>query len=317
MQFGFNLPISGPVLSPDHITRLVQAGEAIGYDYLTLTDHVLLPDMAAPGYPYTESGEFMSSGPTQRHEQLAAAAFIAAKTSRVRIVLAVMVVPHRPAVIAAKTLATIDYLSGGRLTVGIGAGWLEAESNAVVLTPFKERGAVTDEYVRAFRALWTEHKPLIDGRYVQVEGTMLLEPKPVQRPIPIWVGGESGPSLRRAARLGDAWYPIGSNQKALYDTLPRFAAGIVRLRKLTAEAGRAADAVAVTYRVKRYGAAVGAIATDGERRLFSGSDADIIADLRALRDLGVVALDFDFEMDDVNASLAEMRRFREQVLAKV
>jgi len=139
----------------------------------------------------------------------------------------------------------------------------------------------------------------------------------VQQPIPIWVGGESGPSLRRAARLGDAWYPIGSNRNALYDTLPRFAAGIARLRKLTAEAGRKADAVAVTYRVKRYGEAVGAIATDGERRLFSGTDAEIVADLRALRDLGVVALDFDFEMDDVNASLAEMRRFREEVLAKV
>ena len=207
MQFGFNLPISGPVLSPEHITRLAQAGEAIGYDYLTLTDHVLLPDMSAPGYPYTESGEFMSSAPTQRHEQLAAAAFIAAKTSRVRIVLAVLVVPHRPAVVAAKTLATIDYLSGGRLTVGIGAGWLEAESNAVVLTPFKERGAVTDEYVQAFRALWTETKPVIDGKYVKVDGTMLLEPKPVQQPIPIWIGGESGPAMRRTAKYGDAWYP--------------------------------------------------------------------------------------------------------------
>jgi probable F420-dependent oxidoreductase len=317
MQFGFNLPISGPVLSPQHITQFAQEGEAMGYDYLTLTDHVLLPDLSAPGYPYTESGEFISAAPTQRHEQLATAAYIAAKTSRIRIVLAVLVVPHRPAVLAAKSLATIDFLSGGRLTVGIGAGWLESESDAVVLTPFKERGAVTDEYVQAFRALWTEHKPLINGKYVKVDGTMLMEPKPIQRPVPIWVGGESGPSMRRAARLGDAWYPIGTNRNALYDTLPRLAAGIARLRELTVGAGRAPAAVRVAYRVKRYGASVGTVASDGGRRLFSGSDADIVADLKALQELGVAAVDFDFEMADTELSLREMRRFREKVLTRI
>jgi probable F420-dependent oxidoreductase len=289
----------------------------MGYDYLTLTDHVLLPDLSAPGYPYTESGEFMSAAPTQRHEQLATAAYIAAKTSRIRIVLSVLVVPHRPAVLAAKSLATIDFLSGGRLTVGIGAGWLESESDAVVLTPFKERGAVTDEYVQAFRALWTEHKPVIHGKYVKVDGTMLMEPKPIQRPIPIWVGGESGPSMRRAARLGDAWYPIGTNRNALYDTLQRLAAGIARLRELTISAGRVPDAVQVAYRVKRYGPSVGAVASDGDRRLFSGSDADIIADLKAFHELGVVAVDFDFETNDMELSLREMQRFRQKVLTRM
>lgn len=317
MQFGFNLPISGPVLSPQHITKFAQEGEAMGYDYLTLTDHVLLPDLSAPGYPYTESGEFMSAAPTQRHEQLATAAYIAAKTSRIRIVLSVLVVPHRPPVLAAKSLATIDFLSGGRLTVGIGAGWLESESDAVVLTPFKERGAVTDEYVQAFRALWTEHKPVIHGKYVKLDGTMLMEPKPIQRPIPIWVGGESGPSMRRAARLGEAWYPIGTNRNALYDTVRRLAAGIARLRELTISAGRVPDAVQVAYRVKRYGPSVGAVASDGDRRLFSGSDADIIADLKAFHELGVVAVDFDFETNDIELSLREMQRFRQKVLTRM
>src|SRR6478736_8251108 len=190
MQLGFNLPISGPTSSPRSFTRIAQEGEALGYDYLTLTDHVVLPDMSVPGYPYSESGEFMSNAPTTRHEQLTATAFIAAKTSRIRLVLAVMVVPHRPAVLAAKMLSTIDVLSGGRLVVGIGAGWLKAEFDAVVATPFAERGAVTDEYVAAFRTLWTEKKPTIAGKYVQHDG-LLLEPKPVQQPHPpIWVGGE-------------------------------------------------------------------------------------------------------------------------------
>jgi probable F420-dependent oxidoreductase len=316
MQFGFNLPNSGALATPEIMARIAREGEILGYDYLTVTDHVVLPDMAEPGYPYSESGAFYSTDSAHRHEMLTLAAWLAAITSRVRLVLAVLVVPHRPAVLAAKQLATVDVLSHGRLTVGIGAGWLKAEFDAVVTTPFAERGAVTDEYVAAFRTLWTEQTPVIDGRYVRYDG-LLLEPKPTQKPHPpIWVGGESGPSLRRAARLGDAWYPIGSNNAHLLDTLPRYRAGIARLRRATEAAGRRRDAVALTYRVKRYGVAVAPRASDGERRLFSGSDADIIGDIHALADLGVTAIDFDFERPSEAEVLAEMRAFRERVLTK-
>ena len=317
MQFGFNLPNSGSLAAPEIMARIAREGEALGYDYLTVTDHVVLPDMAEPGYPYSESGAFYSTDSGYRHEMLTLAAWLAATTSRLRLVLAVLVVPHRPAVLAAKQLATVDVLSGGRLTVGIGAGWLKAEFDAVVTTPFAERGAVTDEYVAAFRTLWTEKKPVINGKYVHYNG-LLLEPKPVQAPHPpIWVGGESGPSLRRAARLGDAWYPIGTNNAHPLDSLPRYRAGIERLRRATEAAGRQRDAVALTYRVKRYGEALAPTASDGERRLFSGSEQDIIGDIHALRDLGVTAIDFDFERPDADAVIAEMRAFKERVLAKV
>jgi probable F420-dependent oxidoreductase len=316
MQFGFNLPISGPLAAPDIVTRIAREGEALGYDYLTVTDHVVLPDTQEPGYPYSESGAFFSTDTFYRHEQLTAAAWLAAVTSRLRLVLAVMVVPHRPAVLAAKMLATIDVLSGGRLTVGIGAGWLKAEFDAVVTTPFAERGAVTDEYIAAFRRLWTEKKPAIAGKYVQSD-RLVLEPTPVQNPLPIWVGGESGPSLRRAARFGDAWYPIGSNNQHLLDSLPRYRAGLARLRQLTEAAGRPADAVALTYRIKRYGKDLPDRASDGERRLLSGSDADMIGDIHALEDLGVTAIDFDFERPEEATVVAEMRGFRERVLERV
>jgi probable F420-dependent oxidoreductase len=317
MQIGFNLPISGPTSSPETLTQIAQEGEALGYDYLTLTDHIVLPNLRVPGYPYSETGEFFGEGPERRHEQLTAAAFIAAKTSRIRLVLAVLVVPRRPAVLAGKMLSTIDVLSGGRLVVGIGAGWLQAKFDAVVGTPFAERGRVTDEYLTAFRALWTEEAPGFDGSWVKFGGVQ-FEPKPVQKPHPpIWVGGESGPSLRRAARLGDAWYPIGSNRKHLLDTLPRYRAGVDRLQKLTAEVGRDTASVALTYRVKRYGEAVPEMASDGERRLFSGSMPDIVGDLKALRDIGVTAIDIDFERPDPEASIAEMRRFRDQVLSQL
>jgi probable F420-dependent oxidoreductase len=317
MQFGFNLPNSGSLAVPEVMARIAREGEALGYDYLTVTDHVALPDMAEPGYPYSESGAFYSTDSAYRHEMLTLAAWLGSVTSRLRLVLAVLVVPHRPAVLAAKQLATIDVLSGGRLTVGIGAGWLKAEFDSVVTTPFAERGAVTDEYVAAFRTLWTEKKPVIDGKYVQYN-RLLLEPKPIQQPHPpIWVGGESGPSLRRAARLGDAWYPIGTNNAHMLDSLPRYRSGIERLRRATENAGRPRDSVALTYRVKRYGDALDPTASDGERRLFSGSDADIVSDIHALAELGVTAIDFDFERPTEAEVLTEMRAFKDRVLAKV
>ena len=316
MQIGFNLPISGPMATPATMARMAREGEALGFDYLTLTDHLVVPDMRTPGYPYSESGEFYSPDPGHRHEQLTAAAWIAAQTQRIRLVLAVMVVPHRPAVLAAKMLTTVDVLSGGRLVVGVGAGWLKAEFDAAVTTPFEQRGAVTDAYLDAFRTLWTEPQPRIDGRYVTMQG-LLFDPKPVQKPYPpIWVGGESGPSMRRAARIGDAWYPIGSNNKHLLDTLPRLQAGIARLRRMVTEAGRDPATVGVVYRVKRFAFAAPP-ASDGNRRLFSGSIDDVVRDVHALRALGVTGLDFDFEVTDADQALAAMRAFSEDVLPRL
>ena len=317
MQIGFNLPNSGPLSAVASMTTIARQGEAMGFDYLTMTDHVVLPDTRVPGYPYSESGEFYEDAPTERHEQLIGMAYIAAKTERIRLVAAVLVVPHRPAVLAAKMLATLDVLSGGRLVVGIGAGWLKTEFDAVATTPFAERGAVTDEYIDAFRVLWTEASPRFSGRHTRFDG-IVLEPKPAQRPHPpIWIGGEGPAALRRAARVGDAWYPIGSNNAHLLDTLPRLEAGIARLRHAVAAQGRDPKSVGVAFRVKRYGAAVPPVASDGQRRLFSGSEAEITADFRALRDRGVTAIDIDFGRPDAAAVIAEMRRFKAAVIDRI
>src|SRR3954462_5652976 len=121
MQFGFNLPNSGSLAAPEIMARIAREREALGYDYLTVTDHIVLPDMAEPGYPYSESGAFYSTDSAYRHEMLTLSACLAATVSRLRLVLAVLVVPHRPAVLAAKQLATVDVLSGGRRTGGLGA----------------------------------------------------------------------------------------------------------------------------------------------------------------------------------------------------
>jgi probable F420-dependent oxidoreductase len=317
MQIGFNLPNSGPLSKVADMTRLAVEGEAMGFDYLTITDHVVLPDTKVPGYPYSEDGAFYEEAPLERHEQLVGMAYVAAKTSRIRLVAAVLVVPHRPAVLAAKMLSTLDVLSGGRLVVGIGAGWLKAEFDAVVTTPFADRGKVTDEYIDAFRVLWTEVKPKFAGKFVKFDG-IVLEPKPVQKPVPIWVGGEGMNAIRRAARVAEAWYPIGSNNAHLLDTQPRLESGIARLRQATAEAGRDPASMGVSFRVKRYGAAVPPKANNGERRLFSGSEADLIADFRALKKAGVGAIDVDFGgRSTADEILAEMKRFRAAVIEKI
>jgi probable F420-dependent oxidoreductase len=316
MQIGFNLPVSGPMASAEVMANIAQLGEALGFNYLTLTDHVALPDTGTPGYPYSTNGEFYTPDPGHRVEQLTTAAWVAAKTSNIRIVLAVMVVPHRPAVVTSKMLATIDVLSGGRLVVGIGAGWLKVELDAVSTTPFAERGAVTDEYIDAMRTIWTQDKPVFHGKYVNIDG-LLTDPKPLQKPYPpIWVGGESGPSMRRAARIGDAWYPIGSNNAHLLDTLPRLTAGIARIREMTKAAGRDPAAMGVVYRVKRHGQPAPA-ATDGNRKLFTGTVANTIEDIAAVREIGLTAIDFDFEGRDAKKSAADMKKFHEEVLCRI
>ncbi|SKA35765.1 probable F420-dependent oxidoreductase, Rv2161c family [Enhydrobacter aerosaccus] len=317
MQFGFSAPTAGPLSSADNLTRLATGAEALGYDYATFSDHVVIPTDIEARYPYSDTGEFSTAGNGERNEQLIEVAFVAARTSRLRLVTSVMVVPHRPAVLAAKQLATIDTLSGGRVTLGIGAGWMREEFEAIDAPDFDKRGKVTDEYVAAFRELWTQEHPRFSGTFVKFDN-IVFAPKPAQKSgLPIWVGGESGPALRRTARLGDAWYPIGSNPTFPLDSLRRFRAGVEKLHKLAVEAGRDPKSIGLAFRFPKYGSALPDKAGDGERRLFSGSGAAIAADVKDLAAIGVTAIDLSFGGATVADMLEEMKRFRGEVMAKL
>jgi len=318
MQFGFRAPVAGPLSGARDLARIVSGGEAMGYDYCTISDHVIRPRDMEKKYPYTDTGELPQP---QRaggdlHEQLTCAAFIAAKTEKLRLVTSVTVVPHRPPVLTAKIIATIDVLSEGRFTWGIGVGWCREEFEAIGAEPFPERGAVTDETIAVCRELWTVEDPSFNGKYAKFSN-VFFQPRPVQRRVPIWVGGESGPAMRRTATLGDAWYPIGTNPKNRLDTLERLRAGYERIRTRVSDAGRSASDVSLAYRFLQSGRGIPEKADNGDRRLGSGDNKAIVADLRALRDLGVIAVDFSFGGDTADVLLAEMRRFREDVLAKV
>ncbi len=317
MEIGFNAPMAGTLAESETLTRICVGAEALGFAYATFSDHVVIPSSSNARYPYSETSDFPGASWAERHEQLTEIAFVAAKTSRLRLVTSVMVVPHRPAVLCAKMLATIDVLSGGRLIVGAGAGWLKEEFEALDTAPFEARGAVTDEYLRAFKVLWTEDAPYFEGEHVNFAG-ILFAPKPAQKPHPpIWVGGESAPALRRAARLGTAWYPIGTNPAHPLDSLARYRAGLARLHKAAGDAGRDPASIGLAYRVARHGADLPMKADDGERRLLSGSPADIAGDLRELGALGVSHVDFSFPGATADDMLDAMKRFRDEVVALI
>jgi len=315
MEYGFNLPTRGPLATPEIIADMARLGESLGFTWLAFPDHVVIPRDIESRYPYSGTGAYPGQSSGDCMEQITTLAWVAAVTERARLLTSVMVVPHRNPVFTAKALATADVLSGGRVTVGVGAGWMAEEFEAIGTEPFAERGAVTDEYLEVFKTLWTEDDPRFEGRYARFADISFL-PKPVQRPHPpIWVGGESGPALRRTVRHGDAWYPIGANPRHPYDTPDRLRAGISRLHAESEKAGRDPASIGLTYWGNWYDEGRGEVQTDaGERHLLTGGSEQVASDIAALRELGVTTLLFNFQRASAQASADSMRRFVADVL---
>ena len=317
MLFGFDLPLRGPLADAANLTRIATEAEAMGFGYVTVSDHIIFPATINARYPYSETGAFPNMGAGDVYDQLTAIAFVAARTTKLRFLTSVMVVPHRPAVLTAKVIATIDVLAGGRITIGCGAGWLREEFDAIGAPPFDERGEATNEYLAAFRELWTKESPRFQGKHVKFDN-ILFAPKPTQKPHPpLWVGGESNPALRRAAKLGDGWYPIGVNPQFPLDTLARYKAAVARLHGLLREGGRDPKSFTLAYRCSIPWGAEPAKANDGDRRMFTGDTATVAADIRAMQEIGVSSMDFRMAAPTLDAMLGNMKRFRDEVMARV
>ena len=163
MEFGFSIPFRGPLAEPDTIAQISQSAERLGYGLISVSDHLVMPSRVAPNYPYSDTGEFTWSaeGTTDCMEQFTLLAWLAAVTRRIRLLTSVIVVPHRNPVFMAKSLATTDKLSGGRVTLGCGAGWMREEFEALGVPDFDARGQVTNEYLDAMKVLWTQDLSLI------------------------------------------------------------------------------------------------------------------------------------------------------------
>ena len=311
MKFGMGLQGRGPVASPENQVLTAQTADDLGFEYALLGDHIIIPGGIDSEYPYSALGTF-TAAEGECLEQLTVLTFVAAQTRRIRLVPSVMILPHRNILVAAKVLATIDVLSKGRLTLGVGVGWLREEFEALGLPSFEERGAVSNEYIRALKELWTSDTPTFEGKYCSFSN-IIFEPKPVQKPHPpIWIGGESPPALRRAAALGDAWHPIGSNHRYPLTTAQELKASVERLHRYTEAAGRDPAEVEVAYRVQRY-----RLTDQGHTHPFVGSADEIAQDIQDFAAAGAQHLIMEFRSDDVNETLARMEEFASKVMPKV
>jgi len=224
-MFGINLGVCSVA---DAVRRAAVTAERAGFESLWTGEHVVLPDPHVPPSPVPPDYPFL--------DPAVALAFAAAHTSRILLATGVIILPQRNPLVLAKELASVDVLSGGRLVFGIGVGYLEPEFRALGI-PFDRKGARTNEYIEAIRALWTQPSPSYDGRFVRFAGIQAM-PRPMRRPHPpLVLGGQSDPSYARALRYGQGWYGFNLDPEqtaACLAALRSVAQGIERPRELGA-----------------------------------------------------------------------------------
>ena len=286
---GFGLPVSGSWATPDVMRRTARRAEELGYASLWTFQRVLYP----------ADGELELSYRAV-HDPVVPLALVAGQTDRIRLGTATVCAPFTAPALLAKTLTSLDVLSGGRLTVGLGIGWMSQEYTAAGV-PFERRGARMDEYLRCLEALWTQDPVEFAGEFYTVPRSH-MRPPPVQRPHPpVLLGGAAAPALRRAGRLAQGW--ISSSRQ----DLTRIGACVETVRDGAREAGRDPEAVRILVR-----GVVDLVddAPGGQRRPLQGTREQVLDDLAALRTQGVteVFLDLNFSprvgSPDVDAGAA-------------
>jgi len=315
MPFGFSLPGRGPLARPDVLVKLAERADALRYAFVFVTDHVVIPLTYDSTYPYATSGKAASDWGQGYLEPLALMSFLAGATSRVRLGTSVLVVPYRNPVVTAKMLATLDVMSGGRVVLGIGVGWLREEFEALHAPAFAERGRVTDEYLRLMRACWTREPVEWTGTHYRM-GRVSMMPKPLQKGgVPIWVGGHTDAALRRAGELADGWHPIAHRPPAELHP-PEYAQKVAVIHDWAKKAGRDAKAITLSIRAPLELSSPRAKPGAGHRIPFRGTAAEVVQDIKAYQAVGVRDFVFDLTSPDLRGQLATMERFADEVRPK-
>ncbi|MCR9092913.1 MAG: LLM class F420-dependent oxidoreductase [bacterium] len=204
MKIGLFAPLPADLATPEMAIEVASVAEECGFSSLWVPEHAVLFDEYAPSYPYSDDGRMPGGAGANVLDPFPVLSFFAAHTKRIRIGTGVLILPQRNPIYAAKEIASLDVLSGGRLDVGIGVGWLEEEMRALG-TPWERRGARTNDYVSVMKALWSEDPSRYEGEFYSLPACRFA-PKPVQKPHPPLIfGGESRPALRRIAEYGQGW----------------------------------------------------------------------------------------------------------------
>jgi probable F420-dependent oxidoreductase len=291
MNYGVVLPIWQLTVAEAEL--LAVRAEELGLDGVFVPDHIL----AKPATTQHYGGHWP--------DPFSLLAYLAGRTRRIRVGASVIVLPYRSALVTAKAAATVDQASGGRFIFGVGVGWDEAEF-ADLRLPFRDRGRLSDDYIRAIKAAWASDIPEYKGEYASFSGAT-FSPRPVQQPHPpIWVGGSpgavSGPAVRRCALLGDAWHPLALS-------LDDIEKGYAALRDLAARSGRR-DRLGLAPRnlIDLTDAAKG-----GGRAAFQGSVAEVASDVRRAGALGADWVTFDLPRAGIPAMVRAMERLAREV----
>ena len=312
MRYGFYLPTRGPLGNADDITEIVLGGERLGYATIVIGDHIVFPVTVASPYPYTVDGGFPGVGDAM--EQLTLMSFVAGITKSTRLVTSVMILPHRNPLVTAKVLATIDVLSKGRVTVGVGVGWMREEFEALSAPDFDKRGASSNEFLEIFKKCWTQDPVSHEGEFYSFKELRCV-PHPVQKPHPpIWIGGHSKAALRRVAKYADGWHPVGATSAS---PLPpeEFQGLLDQLKRMMEAEGRDFDELTISFKAPSYDP--GKVPEGHDRLLFTGEPARISEDIRAYKAMGVHEVVFDFRTPPAANTVEKMEHFMKEVVPLV
>ena len=286
MDYGLCLPNFPAGASPEGIDAATEVAERLGMSTVWTTDHVLVPEDAAADYG-------------RIYEAILTLAWVGARHPRVRLATSVIVVPQRNAIVLAKELATLDSLSGGRVTAGVGIGWHAGEfGNLAVADRFHVRGAYLDETIRLWRHLWSGSSEPFHGRFHTIDD-FVFGPLPVQQPLPIVIGGRAEPALRRAGTLADGYHSSATSP----DT---YAARIPIVAEAAAAAGRPMPALSARVRVEFGEGATAGYAMRGDPRAIADQ-------VRAWAAIGVEHLALSFAATDPGEIVTRVERFHREV----